>query len=160
MDEKTKLLHASCVSIAGRGVLLRGASGSGKSDLALRLIMSGPWRGERAPARLVADDQVVLLRRGESVVAQPPPAIKGKLEVRGIGIVDVASVDEAEVRLVVDLVAREEVERLPDSNRAMTLLGIDIPLVSLDAREPSAPIKVLIAFEKLASGNVRSHGVC
>ena len=75
------MLHASCVELAGTGVVLLGPSGSGKSDLALRLIDGG--------ARLVADDRVVVERSGDRLIARPPEAIAGLIEVRGLGIMRV-----------------------------------------------------------------------
>src|SRR5438105_12471801 len=103
------LVHATAVAIATasgpRAVLLRGASGSGKSDLALRLIDAG--------ARLVADDQSELSRRGDTLVVRAPATITGLLEVRGIGIVRLDALAEAPVVLLVDLVPAETLERLP-----------------------------------------------
>ncbi|MHA1114324.1 MAG: HPr kinase/phosphorylase, partial [Alphaproteobacteria bacterium] len=85
------LVHATCVSLWGAGILLRGPSGSGKSDLALRLIDGG--------AVLVADDQVSLELRDGGLFASPPAATAGKLEVRGVGIVTVPFDEEAPMRL-------------------------------------------------------------
>ena len=93
------LIHASCVALEGKGLLLRGAPGAGKSDLALRLIEGG--------ARLVADDQVALTSTGEILLAAPPARIAGLLEVRGIGIVSMDFVTQCPVHLVVDLVQRQ-----------------------------------------------------
>src|SRR5260221_4447713 len=97
-------IHASCIETAGIGVLLRGPSGSGKSDLALRLIDAG--------ARLVADDRTDLTVDGGRLVASAPATIAGKLEIRGIGIVTMANVARSPVGLAVDLVATVDVERL------------------------------------------------
>lgn len=139
------LVHASCVALeeAGRpvGILLRGASGAGKSDLALRLIDRG--------ARLVADDQCALSRReapdGPYLVAQAPAAIAGKIEVRGVGIVDVAVLSEVRLALVVDLTPADAIERLPPE-ATETLLGITLPRLSLDPTAPSAPAKLRAAL--------------
>ncbi len=125
-------LHASCVAIDGRAVLIEGLSGSGKSDLTLRLIDRG--------ATLVSDDYTFLLRDGERLLASPPAAIAGRIEVRGIGIVELPFAEAVPVALVVSV--GEPVERLPDNGRAQNLVGISIPLVALSALEPSAPIKV------------------
>ena len=89
------LVHGSCVGIGGRGVLLRGPPGGGKSDLALRLIDGG--------AVLVADDQVALTARDGALFAAPPETIAGKIEARGIGIMNLPHDAEARVALVIDL---------------------------------------------------------
>ena len=132
------LIHASCVAIEGLGVLIAGPSGSGKSDLALRLIDRG--------ARLVSDDYTELLPEGAHLRASPPPAIAGMIEVRGIGIVPMAHDASVAVALLVDLAA--PVERLPEE-AATILAGVEIPTVALAALEPSAPIKVEIALNRL-----------
>lgn len=128
-------VHATTVEIGGVGVLLRGPSGSGKSDLALRLLDAG--------ARLVADDRTLLRREGDRIVASAPATIAGRLEVRGIGIMTVPAVDAAVVGLVVDLVAGP-VERLPEPC-SVRLLDIDLPLVRLAPFEASAVAKLRLA---------------
>lgn len=134
-------VHGTTVELAGIGVLLRGPPGSGKSDLALRLIDSG--------ARLVADDRTLLRREGDDLIAAAPPTIAGRLEVRGIGIVTVPSVASSVLRLVVDLVAPGAVERLPEPGFAH-LLGIDLPLISLTPFEASAAAKLRLAARAYA----------
>ncbi len=134
------MAHATCVSLSGAGVLLRGPPGCGKSDLALRLIDGG--------AVLVADDQVSLEARGGKLFARPPDAIAGKLEVRGIGIVTMPFDTEAPVILAVDLVAPDAVERMPDISRC-AYLGIEVPLLALTPFEASAPAKVRLAVRPL-----------
>src|SRR5579863_1156092 len=127
------LLHATAIAIDGHALLLRGASGSGKSDLALRLIDAG--------ARLVADDQSELYRRGEEVIVRAPATIAGLLEVRGIGIFRLDALAEAPVALVVDLVAGDTVERLP-VRQTEAILGLSLPLVAVKPFEASAPAKL------------------
>jgi serine kinase of HPr protein (carbohydrate metabolism regulator) len=134
-------VHGTTVDVAGAGVLLRGKPGSGKSDLALRLIDGG--------ARLVADDRTLIRREGDLLIASAPPTIAGRLEVRGIGIVTMPSVETAVLRLVVDLVAPSAVERLPEPACA-TLLGLDLPLISLAPFEASAAAKLRVAAETIA----------
>jgi len=134
-------LHGTCVALGGRGVLLRGPDGAGKSDLALRLIEGG--------ALLVADDRVVLARDGDSVIARPPEALAGLLEVRGLGIVRLAPaalVAAVPLHLVVDLVPGAEVERLPPPMRA-ELLGLSFALARIDPFAASAPAKVRLAAD-------------
>src|SRR6185503_6471150 len=101
-------VHATCVALDGKAVLLRGPSGSGKSDLALRLIDGG--------ARLVADDRVDLEREGSRILASAPPAIAGVIEARGLGLLRVGCVGRTPLSLVVDLVPAESVERLPEKD--------------------------------------------
>jgi RNase adaptor protein for sRNA GlmZ degradation len=134
-------LHATCVAIGGAAVLLRGPSGAGKSDLALRLVEGG--------ARLVADDQVEIAAENGRLIARAPAAIAGKLEVRGVGIVPVATQASAPVALIADLVAPGDVERLPDP-AAETIVGIAIARVALAPFEHSAPAKLRLALARAA----------
>ena len=136
----SETLHATSVSVAGRGVLIEGVSGAGKSDLALRLIDRG--------AQLVSDDYSYIQRRGGRIIDGPPATIAGKIEVRGIGIVVMPHVGEAPVALIVAL--GEPAARLPEPGYARTLLGVDIPLLALDGREASAAIKVELALARIA----------
>jgi serine kinase of HPr protein (carbohydrate metabolism regulator) len=128
----TETIHAGCVAIGGRGVLLAGRSGSGKSDLALRLIDRG--------ARLVSDDYTELSRERGKLVARAPARIAGKIEARGVGILELEPLPEAPVCLLVDLDGVPE--RLPEGAALRPLAGLDIPAVALAALEASAPIKV------------------
>ena len=131
-------VHGTCVAIDGLGVLLRGASGSGKSDLALRLIDAG--------ALLVADDQVALELNSprQTVTARPPAAIAGLLEVRGLGPMAVSSVSAAALGLVADLVPGGAVERLPEP-AFCAYLGVRLPLVSVDPFRASAAAVLRVA---------------
>lgn len=135
-------IWGTVVSIDGRGVLLRGPSGSGKSDLALRLIDAG--------AGLVADDRVEVVREGDRLVARAPDSLSGQMEVRGIGIVIVQAVQRAGLVLVVDLVPLEQVPRMPDPGR-WTHLGVSVPLITLHAFEPSAMAKVRLAVRQVSN---------
>jgi serine kinase of HPr protein (carbohydrate metabolism regulator) len=133
-------VQANCVVVEGTGVLLRGPPGSGKSDLTLRLIDGA--------AMLVADDGVELRRSGDAVVARLPPAapesVRGRIEVRGLGIAPVPTVAEVRLDLVIDLVPPESVERLPEP-ATVELLGVRLCLLRLHGLEPSAPAKVRLA---------------
>jgi HPr kinase/phosphorylase len=135
-------IHGSCVAVDGAGVLFRGPSGSGKSDLSLRLIDEG--------GALVADDQVLVARGALGLVAACPPAISGRLEVRGVGIMRVPHVAMAAILLVVDLVPAAQVERLPRPRRCR-LEQVELPLLALFPFEPSAPAKVRLALRSLAA---------
>jgi serine kinase of HPr protein (carbohydrate metabolism regulator) len=135
----SETIHASTVASDGRAVLISGPSGSGKSDLALRLIDRG--------FTLVSDDQTIVRRDGDRLVASAPPTIKGKLEIRGIGIVEMDIVNDVPVALFVQLTS--EIMRLPDDRRERPVLGVNLPLVSVDALTASAPSKVALALDRL-----------
>jgi serine kinase of HPr protein (carbohydrate metabolism regulator) len=137
----TLLVHATAVAIEGDAILLRGPSGAGKSDLALRLIEDG--------ARLLADDQTLLRRADNHVLVRAPAAIAGLIEVRGVGVVRVDSLDEAPLALIVDLVPSEQVERIPD-NRCEVVLGLTIPLMAIAPFEVSAAAKLRLARRAFA----------
>jgi HPr kinase/phosphorylase len=113
------VIHGNCVAVQSAAVLIIGASGSGKSALALQLMAMG---GE-----LVADDRVHVRRREGILVASCPSAISGKIEARGVGILAVNPRQYCIVRLVVDLNSQED-QRLPPL-RKYTLLGLDIDLL-------------------------------
>lgn len=131
------LVHGTTVAISGQGVLIRGVPGSGKSDLALRLIDGG--------ACLVADDQTRLERDGDKVTARPPETIAGLIEARGVGIIRLPHLAPVPLALVVDLVGDAgAIERLPEPSSA-ELLGVAVPRVDLAAFEASAAAKVRLA---------------
>ena len=134
-------VHATTIDLNGDGVMLRGPSASGKSDLGLRLIDAG--------ARLVADDRTELTLSGGAVRASAPKQIAGRMEVRGIGIMEVPTVPETRLALVVELVGAEDVERLPEPETA-DVLGVALPLVRLAPFEASAPAKVRTALKNLS----------
>jgi serine kinase of HPr protein (carbohydrate metabolism regulator) len=136
-DLPSEHVHASTVAIGGRAILITGPSGSGKSDLALRLLDRG--------LTLVSDDQTLVRRDGDRLIASAPATIAGKLEVRGIGIVEMETVRDVPVALLVDLTS--EIERLPEDRRERTILGVPVPLVSIDASAASAPSKVVLALD-------------
>lgn len=140
------LLHATCVEIASHGVLLRGRPGSGKSDLALRLIDSG--------AVLIADDQTRVEARDGRIVASAPPSIAGMMEVRGLGLVRLPYRSLVPLTLVVDLVPPEGVDRLPQE-ASIELVGVRLPLVRLAPFEASAVAKVRLAVRR-ATGDIIS----
>jgi serine kinase of HPr protein (carbohydrate metabolism regulator) len=131
------LLHATAVAIDGRAVLITGPSGTGKSDLALRLIDRG--------AVLVSDDQVKLQVKDDRLIASAPATIAGRIEVRGIGIVAMAHVSPMPVALLIEIA--EQLERMPEP-RTQALCGEQIPVVALDAFEASAPTKAELALRE------------
>ena len=138
-------VHGSCVEIAGTGVLLRGPSGSGKSDLALRLIDGG--------ARLVADDRVDLMIEDAGLVASAPVALSGMIEVRGVGLARLPAIARARIGMVIDLVDHDAVERLPDP-AVCTLLGIDVRQLRLAAHSASAAAKVRLAVDAVGENSL------
>ena len=144
-------VHGTCLIVDHAGLLLRGPSGSGKSDLALRLVHDG--RG-----RLVADDRVVLEPDGMGCLwALPPATLAGMIEVRGIGIVDLDHEPRARLHGIVDLVARDAVTRLPDPE-VDSLMGITLPRFALHAFDASAPARIaLIAREAHSRAGDQVH---
>jgi serine kinase of HPr protein (carbohydrate metabolism regulator) len=144
---KRKTVHGTCVALGTAGALLRGSCGSGKSDLALRFLYLPSDRLGADPA-LVADDQVILRRDGDRVLASCPQALCGKIEVRGFGIAHLkAQRCEAELKLVVDLDWTGDRPRFPEETEWETVLDVPIRRVILDPFELSAPIKLALAIQ-------------
>jgi serine kinase of HPr protein (carbohydrate metabolism regulator) len=131
-------VHASTVALDKRAVLITGPSGSGKSDLTLRMLDRG--------FSLVSDDQTIVRRERDRLIATAPAAIAGKLEIRGLGIVEVDALNDVPVALLVELTS--EIQRMPDS-RQRPVLGVPLPLVSIDATTASAASKVALALDRL-----------
>ena len=140
-------VRGTCVEVEGLGVLFRGPTGSGKSDLALRLIDGG--------ARLIADDYTELSSENTTLMARAPETIRGLLEVRGIGILKIGGALQAELGVVIDLVTAEQLERRPEDER-VELLGIHVPLFRLAPLEASGPAKVrlIVRWVKGSISNV------
>ena len=132
-------VHASTVASDGRAVLITGPSGAGKSDLTLRLLDRG--------FTLVSDDQTIVKRDGDRLIASAPATIAGKLEIRGIGIVEMETVTNIPVALLVELTS--EIQRLPDDSRERPILGVPLPLITIDAMTASAPSKVALALDRM-----------
>lgn len=132
-------VHASTVATDGRAVLITGPSGSGKSDLALRLLDRG--------FTLVSDDQTIVRRDRNRLIANAPPNIAGKLEVRGIGIMEMEHQSNVPVALLIELTS--DIQRLPDDSRERPILGVKVPLITIDAMTASAPSKVALALDRM-----------
>lgn len=138
-ERDRQCVHATTVAIGGRGVMLVGASGAGKSDLALRLIDRG--------AVLVSDDYTEVTRAADALVAAPPKAIAGKIEIRALGIVTETFAPSTTVELVVSL--GDEVERMPEP-RWRSIAGVRVREIVIDPRPAVAPIKVERALRHLS----------
>jgi len=139
-EVSSETIHASCVSIKGRAVLIEGRSGEGKSDLALRLIDRG--------ATLVADDQTICQRQDGILLASPPMTIAGRIEVRSLGILEMPHIERAPVALLI--VILDAPPRFPGDPRKRRIAGVDVPVLALAALEPSAPIKAELALARIS----------
>lgn len=135
-------IHASCVAAGSRGILILGQSGQGKSDLALRLIDRG--------ARLVADDRCDIWFDRGRLWCRPPETLVGKMEVRGIGIVEQPFTAPVPLALAVRL--SERYERMPAAHQIETIGDHPLPSVLIAGFEASAPLKVLLALDRLGKG--------
>lgn len=144
-------IHASCVAIGNKGVLLLGKSGAGKSDLALRLIDSG--------AKLVADDRTILFVKNGALHARAPATIRGLLEIRGAGIVEMPV--RGQVRLALAVMLGQEGARLPELKfyrpAAIGKLNTMLPQIALDARFASTPAKIRAALTAFSQGAFRDN---
>jgi len=152
-----ELVHGTCVALGAKAALLRGGSGAGKSDLALRF-MALPREAELEP-RLVADDQVLVeARSAQELIASAPATLAGKLEVRGLGILDVPHLQQATLVLVVDLVPSEEVPRMPSEPLENTMIaGVAVALLRLAPFEPSSALKLKLALLSASSQMPLTH---
>jgi HPr kinase/phosphorylase len=153
LKEARALVHGTCVALGRRAALLRGNPGAGKSDLALRFIAL-PAEGDLKPL-LVADGQVFVEARADGVLhVSPPETIAGKIELRGLGIVEVPFLAEAELVLVCDLVNGKDVPRMPAAKGERThIAGLPVPAMKLAPFEASAPLKLRIALFLAATDN-------
>lgn len=148
-------VHASCVLAGTAGVLLRGASGAGKSRLGRLIVEMAQARGRLGLH--VADDRVHLRPRNGRLIASCPPPIAGLWELRGEGIVKVVSEPCVVVRLVVDLLPEDAIERLPDAGeRIVRLLGIDLVRLTLPSGgDGSAALRVMGELRRLEGAAFR-----
>lgn len=132
-------VHASCVLVGARAVLIRGPAGSGKSQLALALIDAA--RSGRLPfTRLLADDRVRLVTAHGRLIASAPEATRGLIEVRGLGIRRMEYEPSAVVGLLVDLAA-SDAARLPPTGALKTeVLEISLPRLPIAPGDDPLPI--------------------
>ena len=131
--------YATAVTYCGFGILIRGPSGSGKSDLALRLIDDG--------AGLVADDQVVIKAVGQELYLSPPDSLSGLIEVRGVGVIKIEYVSDIRLCLIVELDPRNEIQRIPKIKEEL-IKKILVPVINMYAFESSvlAKIKIILGY--------------
>ncbi len=134
-----KRIHSTSVVIDDNGVLILGDSGSGKSDLALRLIDSG--------ATLISDDISICRKNSNNIYLYCPPEIKGLLEVREIGIITVPFVERIKLRLVVNLKSNNN-ERFPKDS-SFRILGIKIPIINIEGKNSSAVAKIKVKLNEI-----------
>lgn len=146
-ETTSEAMHATVIAIDGRGALIVGPSGSGKSDLALRLATADIRCGDRVlrPV-LVADDQVHLERRGNAIHARCPESLGSLIEARGVGILTLPHLPEAQIVLVVDVTPGATVERLPDPGATHAVLGVALPRLALRAVDASSPAKIALCL--------------
>lgn len=132
------LKHASCVEFNGKGILIIGESGSGKSDLTLRLIDAG--------GILIGDDYVELDIKNNEIVVKPAPNIEGMIEVRGIGLIEMVFKEECVLNLALELTDRKQIERLPEVVY-FEYEGVRIPQYKFDPFALSAIPKIKLLLK-------------
>lgn len=144
-------IHASCVAIGNKGVLLLGKSGAGKSDIALRLIDGG--------ARLVADDRTILFVKSGALHAKAPATIQGLLEIRSVGIVEMPV--RSQIRLAMAVMLGRESARLPEPQfwnaPAPLRMNTKLPQITLDARYASTPARIRAALTAFSNEAFRDN---
>ena len=127
--------YATAITYCGFGILIRGPSGSGKSDLALRLIDDG--------ADLIADDQVAIRALEQKLYLSPLDNTPGLIEVRGIGVMKIKYVRDIKLCLVIDLDPSDEIQRIPEIKEEL-IKSIPVPVINMDAFEHSVLVKIKI----------------
>lgn len=128
----SKRIHGTSIALGENGLLITGESGSGKSDLALRLIDSG--------ATLISDDQTICMKKETSIHLFSMEKIYGLIEIRGIGLMKVPYIENIKLSMIIHLVDKE-IDRLPKI-RKKKLLGLNIPLIKIFSKEASAVAKI------------------
>jgi serine kinase of HPr protein (carbohydrate metabolism regulator) len=136
------------VALGPYAAILLGRPGTGKSDLALRFIHKALPADFGAPC-LVADDQVAIRRNGGSLFASPPASIAGRIEVRGLGLIDMPYRDEAELVLAIALTPGRAEPRLPDLAETQDFAGLALPKLRLEPFAASAPLKLALALRMI-----------
>jgi HPr kinase/phosphorylase len=153
MTSTVLLVHSTTVAISGRGVMLRGPSGSCKSELALRLMEeAGNGLGSlELRAELVADDQTEVFEQDSKLWVRCPETIRGLMEIRGLGIINATPHGPCPLALVVDLQPSGSIERMPEeADRLTTFFGHEVPRIRLDASQAAAPSVLRVAFLQIS----------
>jgi serine kinase of HPr protein (carbohydrate metabolism regulator) len=156
LSGEVERVHGTAIAVDGRAALIRGPSGAGKSDLALRCLGLGPSTIVRNSIILVADDRVELKHQDGHLTASAPASLRGKLEVRGLGILEVDAIPKASLVLVADLIREGTVERYPDPWLFTSILGFDVPAIRLFPFEPSSALKLIAAIHMAPGPRVSS----
>ncbi|MGI9400551.1 MAG: HPr kinase/phosphorylase [Rhizobiaceae bacterium] len=135
--------HCSVVEIAGTGILIEGKSGTGKTSLALGLLEAGKIR--KVSAKLVSDDQAILLAENGNLQASVPGTISGLVELRGYGVRNIEFKPSCRIDLVGQLVVDEQLERMPEP-MTTRLLNIDLPVLKLPERHEAQCVRIIFAW--------------
>ncbi len=133
-------IHATAINIKGQGVLFLGDSGSGKSDMALRMIT-------QYGAKLISDDRVNITNIDNNIIATAPENIKGLLEVRGVGIINAPTIDKSQINIAIQL-ETSFIDRMPEAAN-YEIEGIALPLIKINPFEISSTAKVLAVLRLL-----------
>lgn len=147
LGKKAPNRHCCVVEIDGTGILIEGASGSGKTSLALGLVDAAARRGVQA--HFVADDQALIECDGDRIWAVSPPAIAGLAEIFGHGVARVAHKEGCEVRLLVRLVDDGLVGRMPEPRTAL-IEGMEVPLVEVPVRHEAQAVRIVLASLRIS----------
>jgi serine kinase of HPr protein (carbohydrate metabolism regulator) len=145
-------LHASCVAFGEDAVLIQGEPGSGKSTLALELIeTAGNGLGvEVMRARLVSDDRTLVRQVDGMLMASVPENLSGKIEVRGLGILEVPDTQRS-ARLALVILLQPKASRMPDTAQTVQILDVKLPLVVFPSESGALPSRVRAAFLRVKS---------
>ena len=136
---QSKEVHSTSVVLDDNGILITGDSGSGKSDLALRLIDNG--------ATLISDDVTICKKKLDHILLSCPNNTKGLLEVREVGIITVPFVEKIKLRMIVKLM-KNKLKRFP-KKKFCKFLGFKIPLLIIDGHNPSSVIKIKVMLNEI-----------
>lgn len=154
MSANTSTVHGTVVQIDGKGIFLRGASGSGKSSIALRLL--DDCAQAHGSGFLVADDQVILEPSNGKIIARTPVNLAGLIEMRGAGIVKLRHIEEAMIDLVVDLVPAAYFERYPDEEaRFIIMHNVSLHRLTIMERNPDSAVVIRTWLRSASNGDVR-----